>query len=265
MKRELTKRQFHRTTYVLAIAVLLWVAHSSVAAPIVPLIADHDFQFGAEFQYSTNGSAPDTLSTAPFDPGGGEVTALWSPWPAGPPVEVWFDDGIANGIAIFGADLRLNVSLSGHDEVPPHLTVSLTGTGANTAGPDLEIWGNLLGGDAPNVKLWAIELEEVVLYGYGDSDSYVLEGEGTIVDGEYALANNLIGTPGAMRGNIDFLNRPAGFMPDSYDPLKTSPFDDLVLDGGYSGETGLVPEPATVGLLGLGVLLLLLRRRRRRA
>jgi hypothetical protein len=273
-----------------AAAILTILPAPAQAAPLAPAIEIFDFNFGATFQYATNGISPDTLTTT-FDPaaatapapGPSEVTALFPLWPAtAPSLPVWYDDGVANGASLFGGDLVLDLVFDAHDEVPPHLDVSITGTGANQdpGSPDLLIFGNYIGlsptGDPTNTALFGIDVQVASLYGYSDSESYVLELAGTIVvldqilldaineqrDDPYDMSE-LLGQSAVARGHIDIPETPDVF-PVKYDPLVD--YSDLypdaptVFNGTYSGETGPgqasepVPEPVTVAMLGLGGL-----------
>ncbi|MBN1489373.1 MAG: hypothetical protein JXA69_05595, partial [Phycisphaerae bacterium] len=185
-----------------ALSVLLGVVSMSLAAPLVPTIVGHDINFGAEFEYKTNGLMPDTLTTTK-EWLGEEATAYWPNWPITAGVTpIWFN--IPGGPAVFGGDLQLDVQLFGEDAMPPHLDVSMVGTGGNGPGiADLEVWGYLAPLPNPaavNVLLWALDLDAVSLYGYKDDVAYVLEGEGTILDCLLARENVLLGQPGAMRG-----------------------------------------------------------------
>lgn len=257
----------------LGVAVLAGTA-GVFAAPLTPTITGHDINFGAEFVYATNGSLPDTLVTSKDGSNsvGEEATAYWPAWPSTIGVmPIWYDLVVPGDQQYnFGGDLRLAVQFTGHDETPPPLDVSLIGTGLNDApgAADLEVWGyiNKTGlPDGPNVLLWAIDLDAVSLYGYGNAQSYVLEGKGTIVGGSIAQEKNLIGSEGVMRGNIDFAE---GFavpgaikgLPSRYDPAKDV---RVVGEGSYSGETGrgfAVPEPVTLALLLIGSVVGLRRR-----
>ncbi len=242
------------------LAALSWVAVAAFAAPLTPTITGHDLSFGAYNQgpveYQTNGNLPDTLVYM-RGAADGEVTTYWPSWPNPPAYPVWSE----LGIPYYGGDFVLGVQFTGQDA--PYLgpggdvDVSLTGTGLNTApgAADLEIYGTVYIG--PQVTrsglLWAIDLANVSLYGYSNHDSYVLEGTGTIVDGLLASQFGLIGTSGAMRGHLDFVNRPAGWMPSLYDPLGSTTVD--AVRAVYSGETG-VPEPMSCMLLAAGILAL---------
>lgn len=249
----------------LGVVVGLSLAGAAYGAPLTPTIDGADINFGAEFVYATNGSNPDTIFSSK-EGVGEEATAYWPSWPNTAGVlPIWYT-AAAGGPTTFGGDVKLALLLDGHDETASPLDVSLTGTGAQ-AGADLEIWGSTTYG-APATLLWAIDFNEtakpsvagrVSLYGYKNSQAYVLEGEGKIVAGEFAVAKNLVGTTGVVRGNID-LKDFVGF-PAHYDPaLNVS----AQINGSYSGETGAgfaMPEPATVALLVMGGLFGLLRRK----
>ncbi len=236
--------------------IVLVISAAVYAAPLTPTITGPDINFGAAFTYNTDGVNPDRLVAGPSV--GEEATAYWPNWPSTAGVlPIWYTN-VAGG-PVFGGDVQLDVIFTGHDETPPPLDVSLTGTGGKQ-GADLEIWGTMVPG-GPNVALWQIDFNQtanpqvpgrVSLYGYKDSQSYVLEGEGLIVGGLLADQMQVIGQTGVMRGNIDLIDF-VGF-PAHYDPLS-----DKVIEvgGSYSGETGggyAVPEPATLGLLALGSL-----------
>lgn len=236
--------------------------------PLFPTIFGADFNFGAfngdgSAEYSTNGLLADTL-TYTASASDTEVTAFWPFWPSPPTYPVF------NPAGMFGGEFMLKVKFDAQDApyVGPGgvIDVSLTGTGADPAGPDLMIFGSIPGFGFPvPTLLWAIELEDVSLYGVSDRDAYVLEGVGRIVDGVIAIELGLIGETGVMRGNLDFIDGPRGWMPPLYDPLR----DDVDFDirAAYSGETGFgdaVPEPASMIALSLGLAALVARRRRKK-
>lgn len=236
---------------------------TALSAPLFPTILGHDWNFGAfngdgTAEWSTNGTAPDTLiyTALPIDT---EVTAYWPFWPV-PPVFPVFN--LAGG---FGGDFVMGVEFTGQDApyVGPGGTidVSLTGTGLDPAGPDLLIFGAVPALGMAGL-LWAIDLDVVSLYGYAGLPTYVVEGGGIIVDGIAALQFNLIGKPGVVRGHLDFIDAPPGWIPPMYHPLESD--YEARIRAAYSGETGygtVIPEPATLVAVGFGLISLLKARR----
>jgi len=243
------------TTAVLALGV-----GSALAAPLVPRITSHDFNFGAWETanvpfYDPRGADPDHLTLA-ADSLDREVTAFWEVWPVGgTPLPVF------NAAGAFGGDLELYLQFNGNDETANPLDVSLTGSGRNE-GADLIIWGAIPGAGVPFAKLLAVDIQQASLYGYGGQRSFVLETAGVITFMNPLLpgySQSFIGSPAVSRGNIDFLELA---LPSRYNPMQrnSAVFAD---GGGYSGEAGPgfpIPEPTT--LTGLLVGLALAGRRR---
>lgn len=239
---------------------------SGWAFPLFPTITGHDFNFGAfngdgTIEWSAGGTSPDTLFYTPSDIDT-EVTAYWPFWPA-PPVFPVF-----NLAGAFGGDFVMGVMFTGQDApyVGPGGTidVSLTGTGIDPTGPDLFIVGAIPALGFSGV-LWALDLDLVSLYGYSGLPSYVLEGVGTIAGGLVADKWGLVGKSGVMRGHLDFIDAPPGWIPPLYDPTKSDL--DYRIRAAFSGETGqgfAVPEPATMASLFAGIALLGLRKRNRK-
>jgi hypothetical protein len=258
---------------IVLLAGLVFVSGVAFGAPLTPAITSHDFNFGAfngsdNVEYHTNGNQPDTLiyDSPKLPLRDHEVTAYWPDWPNNPVYPV-FD---VTGHPHFGGDFVLGVQFTGQDApyvgkvVPDNIDVSLTGTGLYTdpGTADLWIYGTVTIDQITYTGLlWALDLDNVSLYGFSSHDAYVLEGIGTIVGGLIAEANGLIDTPGAMRGHLDFLDRPDFWIPALYDPLGPAPLESIRAD--YSGETGgAVPEPATVALVVSGLGILLARRKK---
>lgn len=232
-------------------------ASAAVAAPHFPTITQHKFKFDAlnddEFvAYATNGTAPDTLTyirqigdheSISYRPDGedGEIFPIWDEV-LGPPV--------------FGGDFYMAVQFVDQDAPFGDLDVSLIGTGANTepGAADLEIYGTLdLGGGRGELLqglLWAVDLESVSLFGISDNEAYGVDGIGTVVGGLLAELVGVVGEVGAVRGQLDFVGAPAGWITPFYNPT-----DDVALEvaGNYSGDTGVVPEPASLMLVLLSV------------
>lgn len=235
--------------------VLALGASLAQAGPLTPRITSHDFNFGASEPidapfYDPRGDGADflTLNASEADR---EVTAFWEVWPGGVPLAV------ENALGDFGGDLEMYLEFDAQDATPS-LDVSLTGQGRN-AGADIIVWGAIPDAGISFGMLLAIDVTDASLYGFGGNSSFVLETIGTLtfinpnLPGAASLA---IGDPAATRGNIDFLSLA---LPSGYDPLQSG---NLVADGGgYSGELGVIPEPASLLMLLAGTALWLRRRR----
>lgn len=255
-----------RIAVVVAAAGLL--ASTSVANPLFPTITGHDINFGAyngvngPVEWLTNGADPDTLvftrQNPEFGPRHNEATAYWPAWPNPPVVPVFNFDGS------FGGDVYMNVRWVSQDAPyvggPSTIDVSLNGVGNDPQGFDFAIYGTV--GNFSGL-LWALRLDVVSLYGYSGGRSYTLEGGGIIVGGLLANNGEVIGHTGVIRGQVDFLDRPAGWIPSLYDPMVRL-LDVTGIRMSFSGETGegtYVPAPSFAGLLGLGALAAMRRRR----
>jgi hypothetical protein len=230
--------------------------HTLLAAPINPRIDSHDFNFGAWEPaqapfYDPRGSEPDALELLGWQLDR-EVTAFWEVWPGGVPLPIY------NAADEFGGDLELHLVFDGEDAVPPHLDVSLTGSGM-IDGPDLVIAGKMPdAGINAYETLVEIDILYAALYGYGGDSSFVLETFGyfTYVNPLLPGGDGLEGQSAVSRGNIDLVELA---LPSGYDPLTDY---GLSADGGgYSGEVGRgVPEPASLLLLLCGAGMTLRRR-----
>jgi hypothetical protein len=241
----------------LAVTAASALTVAATAAPLVPRITSHDFNFGAWEQadvpfYNSNGANADTL-TLLADGSDREVTAFWQVWPVGgTPLPIF------NAAGDFGGDLALSLAFDGHDETGNPLDVSLTGSG-NVDGADLTISGAIPALGIPYGVLVAIDINQASLYGYGGRSSFVLESLGTFVNVNPLLpgASGLLGQQAASRGNIDFVEMT---LPSHYDPLTRLTTGVERDGGGYSGEAGLVPEPASLALIIVGLGLAARRR-----
>ncbi|MBK8915841.1 MAG: hypothetical protein IPM64_14825 [Phycisphaerales bacterium] len=254
---------------ILAAFTMTAVAVSANAAPMVPNILAHDWAVGAfnadgTAEYSTNGVAPDTL-TYTRSTANGEVVGYWPTWPSPAAFPVLDLAGF------FGGDFAMSVLFDAQDApyvgTPSTLDVSLTGTGANELGNDLELWGRVSAGGAPPAGLmWGMEIERVSLYGYSHWDALIFEAVGTITGGSLADLFGVTGFTGVVRGSIDFLfgDSAGGIIPNFFRP-EYDPSDDILVDvrAGFSGEVGegvVIPEPMTAGMLLLAAAALARRR-----
>jgi hypothetical protein len=235
-----------------AILVVSVLALQGIAAPIMPIITDHDFSFlvGPNSHYFFNGSEPDRLLVAPAGFGGDHDVFTYTtpvlPVP-GPSIPVY---DMLN-TSEFGGTMYLNIIFTGSDGpyIDPvtgkSIDVSLTGTGGSY-GDDLEIWGYLPGlSGSPWGILLGMEITEASLYGYSGRGAYNVEAIGRItysaipalrVGGQFG---QLAAVTGTMFGPV---------LPHLYSPNEIR-WD--IADMAYSGEVG-VPEPATYLLALLG-------------
>ena len=248
---------------VFLLAAVMLVAPAAQAMPIIPTIDGPEINFSAALRYVTGGSLPDLLISK--DAAGSELMTKYEAgtyWPnyplVVPAIPLWYEE---SGTRYYAADVQLAVKFTGTDAIaaPGFPSVSLIGTGAGADAQmiaDVEIWGTTAtpGTPAVNELLWAVQLDAVSLYGYAGDDTFVLEGMGTMVGGSLAVANDLLGQAGVIRGHIDL----SGLIGADYDPIADNIFEEGTAT--YSGETG-VPEPASLALLAIGGLGVLRRRR----
>ncbi len=251
-----TRDSFLVKAFVSLIGVLASAAGAS-AAPILPMFEGHVFDFGAwnsdmTAEYRTNGSGADTIQFTSNPMSDREVTTYRETGPDGNPTPIFSTHGFFN----FGGDFVLNLALDGEDASPGgEFDVSLTGSSIANDLNQLTISGVL--GFGFSGELWVLDIDQVSLYGNSNSNTFVLEAAGTISSSLISDAAGITGELGAVRG---FLELDTALFAPNYDPL--APGSDTMVDATYSGQTGLLPEPGTLGFLLCGLLGLLIRRKR---
>lgn len=227
------------------------------AAPILPMFEGHVFDFGAwnsdmTAEYQTNGSDADMIRFTPNPMSDREVTTYRETGPDGIPVPIFSTHGFFN----FGGDFVLDLALDGEDATPGgEFDVSLTGSNMANNHNQLIISGVL--GFGFSGELWILDIDTVSLYGNSDSNIFVLEAEGEILASLIPTAAGIVGERGAVRG---FLELDTALFTPHYDPMAGA--DNTTAEATYSGQTGLLPEPGTLGFLLCGLVGLLIRRKR---
>ena len=260
------------------------VASPAWAAPLSVRVEDHDFTidvpywgqgpWGAVYDFNGTGADQIYLTT---DPGPNHYVPSYSyegqmPTVPGGPLPSPFAYPVANS-ATFGGDLELSMAFTANDG--PYTSpggdrfdISLVGdTGHLIITGQIYNQGmggaHLYPGDyAPHdIVLLDITFEKVTLLArVGEDRIFKVEGRGTL--------NMLLGESAASLGletgvvMFDFAaENPAGpiFTNSDYSPTY-----DVTgqIYGGIGGHTG-VPEPATLALVGLGLVAVLVKRRRK--
>lgn len=255
------------TRGMIGVCTVLLVAVCSYAAPLSVRIDDYDFTFDtpeAVARYDFNGTAADTLSLAPG--GGPEVGSLSVTGVAPGPLAAGFY-GVYQASGVFGGDLSLNLNFLVNDG--PYTSPSGDSFDVSLVGDNgfLRIVGGVFHGfpgvvDVPaDVTLLEINFDKTTLLardGVDRADLIEARGIVTKLMGQDIADQNHIGVlKMAFYGEEEIF---PDFVGGIYDP--TDDIQDTIF-GRISGETGLVPEPMTMGILALGLPFVLLRRRRR--
>jgi len=265
------------------------VASPAWAAPLSVEIEDHDFTLDVPYWdgagspwgvvYDYNGAGADLIYLQ--SPAPNHYVPSYSyegqvPTVQGGPLASAFPYPVANS-ATFGGDLELTMSFTTNDgpyTAPggDRFDISLVGVGG--VGHLIitgQIFNQAMGpASAPlypaaplpnDIVLLDITFDEVTLLArVGENRLFKVEGQGKV--------NTLLGEPAAALG-FDLGEVMFDFVAEAPDaPIFTypnySPSDNIVgtVLGGIGGHTG-VPEPATLALVGLGLVAMLVRRRRK--
>jgi hypothetical protein len=252
-----------RSGSVACVAAILILSSAASAEPLSIRIDDYDFTFDTDYAatYAYNADSADTLMITDVGSAVGTYRYLGTDGAtdllgnAAGLYPVW---GPAGG---FGGDLELEMEFTvndgPYDSGTDTLDISLAGNGGR-----LEITGSI--GFMPGAPITLLEIlfDDTSLLGRADDDVVdLIEGQGLVTTllGEDVQAEGIVG--GAFMKffaeNIVFPEPPG----ETYDPLTDYGYGDV--DGRVSGETGEIPEPASMAILGLGGLAMLLRRRGR--
>lgn len=258
------------------VLVVVGVASPAWAAPLSVEIEDHVFSFDVldAAQYQFDGTNADSL-TVPWRENqhyvhGYTVTVPGGPVPASnDPYPLYSGNPVA-----FAGNMELAMLFSSNDGpytnpsgdtfdvslVGDEGSVKIVGWVATQGFPPLVLYPN----PAADIVLLDITLDKVTLLSRADHDVAVpVEGEGWV--------NTLMGedlAPRTVRGTIRFaLQTPSDLFPSSviggtYDPLTHYSGLDDQYNSRIQGHAG-VPEPATLALVGLGLVATLVKRRRK--
>ena len=251
-----------RSGSVACVAAILILSSAASAEPLSIRIEDYDFTFDTDYiaTYGYNAESADTLTVTDVGPAVGTYRYLGTDGPTdllGNPAGLY---PVFNSTGAFGGDLELEMEFTvndgPYDSGTDTLDVSLAGNSGRLA-----IIGSIGAPGAPMTLLESL-FEDTSLLGRADDDVVdLIEGQGLVTTllGEDVQAEGIVG--GAFMKffaeNIVFPEPPG----ETYDPLTDYGYGDV--DGRVSGETGELPEPASMAILGLGGLAMLLRRRAR--
>ncbi len=286
-----------RITAFASVLLVVCLVANVQASPLSIRIDDHTFAFDVsqDAVYDYNGANPDHLYVPAIDTGHYVGTYTYTGAmptvptnPLGTPPSPSSDSYPLYSGYQFAANLELDmyfntndgpytdpvtsdafeISLVGHRSSPPS-RLKITGWIANTGWPPGVLYP---AGSPQNITLLDIEFSDVTLLARADSDTAdLVEGKGIL---KTLLGVDVTTDPDFPGGACFFkFMAPSGipiFSSAVYDPTgagsQYDPGIDYFLnpvdDSRIAGRAGVIPEPMSLALLGLGGIGLLLKRRR---